>query len=471
MKDRLKINISNIRQAKILFSVGIVLFFISVVNQNSINGVTISTIIYMLVSLVIIYSITRTLIDIGLIFIFITFLFNFGQSIILLFWRNNRYEHLFVVNSVSESTYNKAQLFALASIIIISVTYVLSYNKYNKETGGRSSIIEDNMITMLGVRKITLLLFCISFIPMLYIDFSKVFLLINYGYTATHRVNISGAGKYLDLIGKYCKPAITVLMFTYIDNKRRAKQIFVASTIYLLIIMVSGDRSSNIIYLIANVYVYYSLIKKISTRKVLLLMLMGYLMLSFLNALSIFRDIDFSVQGFFSAYSRKKQDGIIYSSLFEFGGSIKSLAYAIDYIPNTHRYNYGLTYIVAPISILPVVPSSINNLLLDSYTFTKSFPQNVQYSLGGNFLGELYYNFGWCGVLFCPIIGKLLANLEYSIKYSNRIKVSAICIVLLPCIILWIRDYFVVLLKVPFWYGILITYFSIGKKDRFPQYR
>lgn len=454
------VEVKNFKNGIIYLFVNCILIFTAYCLRSNMNNITIVAIIQLFLSLYLMYITNKEIVQVGIVFLCISFLFNFGQSLITLFWENDRYSAYNAYNRVSESTYIMAEFY----VLICTMFLVFGYIVFSKNSIIRS-IDNDNddedEWELLRIRKIAVAVFIVSFIPMLVIDIMKIRLLLSSGYVSTHQVNLVGIGKYLDIIAQFCKPALAVIVFTYKKNIKIATRITIAASIYLLLMMLSGDRGSNLIYLLSIMIVYFIFIRKMKLKNLLVLAIMAYMLLSVLTAISIFRDYDFTVENFIKAYNWRKGDGVIYSSLHEFGDSIASLAYAIEYIPNFSMYRFGSTYLVAPITILPKIPNFINEILLSSYTFTKLFPQSVQYAIGGSYLGELYSNFGWLGPLVITFVGICISKIDNILRTSRSVRHVSICIVLLPFLILWIRDYFSVLFSVTFWFMILIKFVRV----------
>lgn len=396
---------------------------------------------------------------ITVIFILLTYLFHFGQSLIIIFNFNDKYAHRSVLSKTTTQTYIKAELFAMVSLFFIGLGFLCVHKKnaeIDQERGTETTFNDKNLKK---IRYAGYLVLLVSIIPAIYIDIYKILALKHGDYAATYTVYTVGVGKYISLIGQFAKPAMIIILFSYVKRMKAATCTLILSTVYLLIMMMSGDRSTNIIYLIVNFYVYFRYVRKIRKRELVLGIICCYVGLAFLSVISIFRDSEYSLDSFVNMLGKRANDGIIYSVLREFGASLLSLVYAIEFIPSYEGYNFGLTYLTGIISISPKVPEVIDTLLTKCYTFTKAFPVAYQESLGGSFLGELYYNFGWLGSIAAVLIGALIGKIDLYLSKLKEPKYIAMLLVFLPNLILWVRGYYCTLFFQSFWFALFLVLF------------
>lgn len=432
--------------------------------RDNVKFVTWISLVQIIVSFIFIIRLKHEYMLIGTVFLGLSYLFHFGQALIIIFFNNDIYSERNVIAMTSYESFVSAELFAMCCICAIVSGYILTIkNSYFQYYYASQSETSDEIKR---IRKLALGIFFITVIPMLYIDIQKIVALKIFGYDATYQVYISGIGKYLNLIGQFCKPVIPVILYSFSDNKKKAKNVFVVSILYFVVMMFSGDRGTNMIYVITIFMVYFTFVKEIRFKTIVLGAIFGYILLTVINAISLFRYIDFSYAGLLESINRRSSDGVIYSTFREFGGSMLSLVYSLDYIPSNTSFNFGLSYPAAIFTISPWLPDSLVDFFSNSFTFTRAFPILKQDSLGGSFLGELYFNFGWFSPLFAMLIGGLIGKLDTKMRTLTNPRTIATVIVLIPFLFLWVRDFVSIMVMKTFWLCIVFLYVSIDKNKR-----
>jgi hypothetical protein len=400
------------------------------------------------------------------IFLLLSYVFHFGQAIIIAYGFNDIYAHRSILAITSSNSFLRAMYFAMISHYFITVGMV-----WSKTSSKSLFVINDNENCMLNrLKVIAILVLTVTIIPLIYLDLLKIFAVKSSGYVSTYETYTTGINKYLHLIAQFARPAITLLFISQKNHMKKANIIFGISSLYFILMMLSGDRGTNVIYLLTNIFVYYKIIRKLKTKNVLIVAILGYFFMGFISTISILRDTyQISIEGLIYYFKYRSSDGIIYSVLREFGFTIKTLIYSIDFTSASSDYNYGMTYISSWMNLSPKLPLSIINNFSTDFTFVKSFPFVYQESLGGSYLGELFYNFGWVGSVLSFFVGRLIGNfdnfIENSIKNKNWVEFS-ILMILFPNILLWVRGYFVELIFRIFWLGsfVLLVYFGMRKR-------
>ena len=468
--SRLKIK----RNLLLVLIISIILTLLSFNNIYNFNMITIFAIIELAICGWSIFLCTRSALTVGFIFLCFTFLFNFGQSVITTFFKVDKYAHRNVLSQVRYENYIYAEIFVIICIAFYTLGYLLECNKRYIKSIKTYKTQKRHNENKKQINTIMWLLLMITIIPMVYIDALKIISYLSVGYDATYLVYQHGIGKYLNLIGQFCKPIICILIYTNCDKKIRVKLIVLCSIIYCGIMMISGDRGSNIIYIITILFVYYHYVEKLTLKTLIFGILGCYFMLMIISIIGLTRSNNsFSIDTIMTAYEWRKEDGVLYATLREFGATLLTLCHSMAYIPEYSPYNFGLTYLLSWLTILPKYPSFFDELFHTSFTFTAAFPTNAQsYEiLGGNYLGELYFNFGWLGCIGAFIIGKIIAKIDIVLIKNKSVYLVCICISLLPSLILWVRDFFVVMLFRTVWITICILFIAMlnqtkSKKDK-----
>jgi len=92
------------------------------------------------------------------------------------------------------------------------------------------------------------------------------------------------------------------------------------------------------------------------------------------------------------------------ASLSEMGGTMSTLAYTMDLVPNDREYEYGKSYFFAALTIVPNIFGTARHPSVERGTASEWLVRTVSYNtasqgggLGYSFLAEAYLNFGWAG--------------------------------------------------------------------------
>lgn len=447
----------------LIFLYSIINLFIILFTCLSLNNFNLITYLLCIQCIVIVlfnYFITKKILLIENVFVLFTYLFHISHAFIVTFGFNDIYAHRSSLAKTSLETYVTAELFIMVCLFVINLGYMI-FVKKNKDEN--QLIIQKK--DLIFIRKVSLIVFFVCLIPTLYIDIGKIFALIEGGYLNTYKMYSSGIAKYFYTICKFSRPAISLIIFSYMFEKDKSKKILIISSLYYFIMMLSGDRGTYLIYIITNIFIYFKYIEKLKIKKVLLYCIGIYFAMGFLSSISMFRYSEFSFSSFLNVFSLRKSDGIIYSFLREFGATMTSVIYSFDFIPSYTDYNYGLTYLSSLLNISPKIPTELAEALKNSFAYIYAFPTANQDSLGGSYIGELYFNFGWFGSLISVFVGCFIAKVENALENRKNIYALSVGLVILPGLILWVRDFFCNLLFVPFWFYILLILFGRMKKN------
>ena len=431
--------------------------------KKSFDVITWCSLFQLVGNIVIISAMSKKYLNVYNVFALLTYLFHFGQSIIVTLPFSDIYFDRSVVAKTSIESVIEAEIFVMMCFFAIGLGYIYMCGKKKELYCNEEGFDTDELCRL---QFIAIVLVIITFIPMIYIDIQKIVALKNADYNATYLVYQSGIGKYIGMIGQFGKPALVLLIFSYQKRKRLATYMMIACIAYLLFAMLSGDRGTNLVYLLAILFVYFLYVRMVRLRVVVLCGVMGYLLLSVISTLSLFRSVDFSVENFIEMYRRRSGDGIIYSCLREFGGSMITLVHTMEYIPSYEPFNFGLTYIHGLFYIMPVLPDAITEMTMKSVSFIHAFPETATdyISLGGSYLGELFFNFGWSSPVFATFIGCLIGKMDIMLRDKAKPRYAATVAVVLPMFILWVRDFYVGMVFKAFWLSVLILYVKWRRK-------
>lgn len=429
----------------------------------SIESITLLAIIQCIFFCCLVYKIYKTVLNVGIIFIVLSLTFHFGHQIIYTLHMNDVYSHINLMNITSVEQVLTASIYSLLCHIFFSAGYLLLANKtsrYNPKL----------LLDINGLKKIRLLfiiVFIISFIPMVYSDIDKLIALFSGGYINTFDTYKVGINKYIYLLSIFARPSYSVILFSYYKNPKIAKKLYLCSIIYSLFMMLSGDRGNSMIYILVWTFIYFKYISSLNKKSFILLILSGFFINVFMQIIMVIRSMGtISVEAVSEALLLRSDSNYLYLLLRENGLTLKSLIYCMQFIPQNVGYAFGKTFLYSILGASPVLPDFLLNFISNDITFFKNFPEAFQFSLGGTYIGEFYYNFGWFGPVMIIIIGLIVAKLDIilnNIITKKGLLSFILTISLLPKLFMYIRGFAYELLIVP---TMIFIVYKIGIRKR-----
>ena len=212
-----------------------------------------------------------------------------------------------------------------------------------------------------------------------------------YAYTLSIVINFSKIGPYTASLISFFK---NLPFFFYIN-----------SLLLVVPLLISGLRSSALQLLIPLIMMYGITIKRISSIKVIALILAGYIFMVFIG---LIRSGDTG--------GDLGQDSLFLTFVYDFVSANGANSFLIDY---TDKYGItgGSNMILQTLSIIPFFQSIILSFVSkdnfapnSSKFFTESFMDSTQGGLGTALIGDIYYSFGIVGVIILMFLIGLLVN-------------------------------------------------------------
>jgi oligosaccharide repeat unit polymerase len=331
--------------------------------------------------------------------------------------------------------------------------YIGVRNEFFKKLSKTRDLVnlsELNVIKIIGY-----IVLLIGLFPRLYIDIIRIQLYINGNYDLTTTINFSGL---FVIISGFFHLGFLLLLIGYKNNNKLAVFILFFSISYNLLIITTGNRGDSVINIFTLLFVYLNTTKKRSYYLYFFLALFGYFFISivsFIGEIRNLQDRDFLVLTF-NFFNNFFSGSYILESISQFGVSIKTIYYSIETFPLLQNYSYGLNYLK---SVFVIVPNFLGftTRLINELTYIYYFPNHSV--MGGSYIGELFYAFGYFSIVLISIIGYLISKLYiYLMKSklnSNWISYSFSIIIILS-LLWWIRDYFYVMVREVFYVSIVI---------------
>lgn len=404
----------------------------------------------------------KKIFSVAYIFVVLSFLFHMGQVILHAFFKNYDYIITDFLEMYPNELTKNALLFSINIIQIVTLFIILSTDtKLKRENRKpRFNKIDNKQLKNVGW------IMCIITVPMKFIYIKKAIDMVRDETYVTATVE-GFSGVYIQ-ISNFCIIAFVVMLLAYSDNNRAQKIILSLGMIFFLWSMLSGGRIYGVISIIILFLCYFHTnYKKISFKGVVLIAIIAILFLQIITTITHIRAThDFNIISIVQ-YAFSHSNNVFLKVLDEFGGTEATVIFTFDEVPRNLDFHKGLSYIKAWL----LVGLNINGVLdqiSKEIAYTTLFFR--QFNLGGSYIGELYYNFGYWGYLFATIIGVFIGKLSEISEYclEKRLVIEfALFVMPIFASISWIRGYFDSFSRSSVWGTVFIVslYFICRKFD------
>ena len=298
------------------------------------------------------------------------------------------------------------------------------------------------------------ILVLIGVIPRLYIDILSLVGARANGYEGVYSIYFPQA---IQSIAFFFDAGLFFLLYAQTD-RRKQKFYLVAVLVYKCIMMSTGARQDKVAFLLVWLYVYFFIINKITVKKLALLVVVCIAGFMFVSAIGTIRVNDtVSLSQTLSLLQSGTMNNVIGGALGEFGSAFDTLEVAIKYTPSEIPFGWGKSYVAGLLSIIPLLVNQIPSLA-KAVIFVNQLPKHVTFALGGSFLGELFYNFSWFGIIGSSVVGAFITKLHNGIVDDSSCDIfyKAWYSILATAMILFVRGYFTDMMQKLVW-----TYIAI----------
>ena len=298
------------------------------------------------------------------------------------------------------------------------------------------------------------ILVLIGVIPRLYIDILSLVGARANGYEGVYSIYFPQA---IQSIAFFFDAGLFFLLYAQTD-RRKQKFYLVAVIVYKCIMMSTGARQDKVAFLLVWLYVYFFIINKITVKKLALLVVVCIAGFMFVSAIGTIRVNDtVSLSQTLSLLQSGTMNNVIGGALGEFGSAFDTLEVAIKYTPSEIPFGWGKSYVAGLLSIIPLLVNQIPSLA-KAVIFVNQLPKHVTFALGGSFLGELFYNFSWFGIIGSFVVGAFITKLHNGIVDDSSCDIfyKAWYSILATAMILFVRGYFTDMMQKLVW-----TYIAI----------
>lgn len=406
-------------------------------------------------------------------FVVLSSIFHFGEALLLALGRNDLfglYDNIDLAGSMK--IYNLSNAFALLIQGIVAFG-ICCYFKKNKnivyvETDKNKEINEEETQKLSLAFKIGVILFSIGVVPQFLYYWNQIKVILQGGIYSG--VRSSGDIGFALNFATFYLPGMFLMLIGSKNKVWRARIIILLGTAFELFCMISGNRSRQLITIISYLFIYYRLISKFDRKKGIIYAILGYFMIVLLYFISAYRnfviatDINTLIDRFLEIASGEP----VLELLAQLGSNLNVVCITLRSIPSYHPFNYGFTYIVSWLSIYPNTGGLLGDIP-NMYAFLNFIDTDLP--LGGSYIAELYFNFGWFSLPFALFIGLFIGWIGNKIESSMTRKnwlAFAVLMVTFGWLLWWIRDYFScwIYRTVWSWGGVYLVKSIIGNRGK-----
>lgn len=388
------------------------------------------------------------------IFIVCSYLFHFGRVLNNVVFPNGKHIDSDYLAFYSYDITENSLIFCLV-IIELVVTGLLLFQK-DEQTYTHQTFLSSNI--SVAHFKIAAWIITVIAVPLKYKQVTSQIALLritgDYGQAlGTNSGNYSGV---YSQFANFVILGFAMLLLAYSYDRLKASIIFAGEAMFLVWMMLSGGKIYTVVSLIILLYIYHNKIHKISWKNFLLVIIVALVFMQLLGAITAARSKGaFDTSNIFQ-YMFSPQNNTIYRFLDEFGGTILTVIKAVDEIPQRIDFHFGLSYIQSFALIGLNINDSLTKIQLQ-IEYPRLFFR--QYALGGTYIGELYYNFGYFSYMLAPLVGAFVGRIssaaEDCIERDDYIRFSYY-IMPIYALLTWVRGYFSGFTRGTVWGAILI---------------
>lgn len=376
------------------------------------------------------YLIEKNAISVYIFFMLFSVLFYLGQPLAFLLGAQESALKVYSIRIYSYPVLNETLVFVLISYMLIHIGGILAKNTNQKLVSENVDYKNYNYSMDLTGK----ILFLISIIPTLILIINSIRAVMTLGYIGLFiSINtIAVNGGIIGILAGFFVPSIYLLLIANSKNKIKIRLYSFIFFVYILAIFMLGSRGENSIYLLGFILIWHNMIKPIKGKNLIKLVLFGLIGVFVLAIISQVRAyINSGDIGNILNNSMQNTNllGIVRDIFSEFGITLLVPATIIDKVPNVIPFYNGKTLVNFFLTLIPNTFWEINPGLKDGTLeglVTPFISRGKVGGVGGSFLAEIYYNFGYFGYIILPIYGIILTKLTESLNFitSNENKLN-----------------------------------------------
>lgn len=292
--------------------------------------------------------------------------------------------------------------------------------------------------------KVGVAMIIVTLLPRLYVDISKVYAFMLYGYKGTRALVINN---YIIVFANMFYVGIILAIYGFRSAKRTQILLLLISFFVILFSMISGARGTAISYLVVILFTYCKSIDmgRNSLFAILRYAVVGYFILALIATFGDARDVGASsISTVLDLFAKNITYKLFLDQLGEFGFTAYTLAASIDFFPK-NGFGNGSNYFLSWFAVSPNIGDFLTGFY-EKMAFAVKLPRKYQGILGGSVLGEFFYNFGYISLAIFPLFGCFIAKISNCVSdamKSNWLTSKNLLFILaLMPMTLWVRSYF-----------------------------
>lgn len=450
----------------IFTTVGLCLYKLNI--NNGYFVIALMCTLELLFFLIINKKITGETLNFSAFFVILLFVFHFGQVILLGLFPEFTNNQQITLDYFSKSECIDAmKILNLCFVAVCLGIVIMSKRKYSV---GVNDSFEIAKFDFELYRKKALLMIMLTFPVKLCIDLVFWYLAI----TGGERIGVVWLSTFPNFIVAYGNLSIIgfclYIISLHNDSKKQLKALVIIIG-YFLLLMLSGRRSENVVYICILAFFYIKTYKKkIGFMKIIILGLIAYLFMNFLFTIVYSRAQvgAQAISSFTDTFNMVLKDkNIFVEALREYGNTGYTAVCVVALWLKSYSPTYGLSLLYSCTAILPNIgggPGRLTDLgnftiQLKNYGMVTDLYKNI----GGSLFGELLFNFGiWGGIFAAFLLGLVISliNKKSQIKLAKFEYIKlAYYIPAMVAILYWVRDVFGGGIRTVVW-GMLFIYIS-----------
>lgn len=360
------------------------------------------------------------------IFLFVLYIFSFGQSLLypfnLVSEERDLYESYSVLFGFSVKDIYLAQIQTLLMLNVFHIAGLRYSLKKMSVNCNLSNGDEWNITTVHRLKKIGWFLFVVSVIPFTYETITDMITSMTYGYGSLYEGEDKiGFANAMSFISALFIPSVICLFIVYKSNVFIRNLLTGIIVLVILAILMTGGRSNALILISILVVLYEYLIRPFSKKAILVGLIGSFFMLQVLAYIANTRDSARS----FTIENTEISDNAAVQAIAEMGWTQFCLIETMKLVPQQDEYRYGKSYIYAFTSIIPnfgfwkIHPAKTESNLSDWL----SDRLQTGFGTGFSMCAEAWANFGPYGFLIFylwgALLGALFGRIETTVKNGN----------------------------------------------------
>lgn len=369
------------------------------------------------------------------IFLLFTYIFYFGQFLLLIIGAEFQYGSTILSGLLSEEDLFRTGVFIQNYMTILHLGVLISTTRINyycnmEKLSKRKDLFSQK--SEAAFKKVAITLFLISIVPTFMILINNIQITFTSGYGAIFQSESYTSGGFDNIerfFSQFIIPSFLMLLIAFKNNKK-LKIINLFLFMYLALYFLSGSRLNGILVLAALVLIQHNWYKPYSKQTILKISAYITAIILLVTIISASRNAIATTDDPISLLTNIIENLFINNPLIlalqEAGYTFLAITTVLTNCPSLVSYNFGQSYLDGFLMLFPnlfwdVHPAANTNTDIVFKGFLTKYG-----GMGSSFIAEAYFNFGMFSLLLAPLFGILIGILTKKIikhsKEQNIIK-------------------------------------------------